>query len=98
MSISLLRIVSPLLLLWLGVIEVLNGTMPLGTMIALNSLAGAFVTPLTSLASSATQLPVIRSHLERLSDVMEAEVEQEASASTGTTTTDGAYPTTRCQL
>jgi ABC-type bacteriocin/lantibiotic exporter with double-glycine peptidase domain len=76
-SISLLRIVSPLLLLWLGVIQVLNGTMPLGTMIALNSLAGAFVTPLTSLASSATQLPVIRSHLERLSDVMEADTEQE---------------------
>jgi ATP-binding cassette, subfamily B, bacterial len=75
-SISILRIVSPLLLLWLGVIQVLNGTMQLGTMIALNSLAGIFVSPLSSLASSATQLPIIRSHLERISDVMEADVEQ----------------------
>ena len=78
MSINLLRIVSPLLLLWLGVIQVLNGTMPLGTMIALNSLAGAFITPLASLASSVTQLPIICSHLERLSDVMEADIEQDA--------------------
>jgi ATP-binding cassette subfamily B protein len=77
MSITMLRIISPLLLLWLGVMQVLNGTMQLGTMIALNSLAAAFVSPLTSLASSATQLPIIRSHLERLSDVMEADVEQE---------------------
>jgi len=76
-SITVLRIVSPLLLLWLGVIQVLNGTMQLGTMIALNALASIFVTPLASLASSATQLPIIRSHLERIGDVMEADVEQE---------------------
>ncbi len=77
-SITILRAVSPLLLLWLGVIQVLNGTMQLGTMIALNALAALFVSPLASLASSATQLPIIRSHLERISDVMEADVEQEA--------------------
>jgi ABC-type bacteriocin/lantibiotic exporter with double-glycine peptidase domain len=76
-SITIMRIISPLLLLWLGVIQVLNGTMQLGTMIALNSLAAIFVSPLASLASSATQLPIIRSHLERISDVMEADVEQE---------------------
>ena len=76
-SITVLRIVSPLLLLWLGVIQVLNGTMQLGTMIALNALASIFVTPLASLASSATQLPIIRSHLERIGDVMEADIEQE---------------------
>jgi ABC-type bacteriocin/lantibiotic exporter with double-glycine peptidase domain len=72
-----MSIVSPLLLLWLGVIQVLNGTMQLGTMIALNSLASIFVSPLSSLASSATELPIIRSHLERIGDVMEADVEQE---------------------
>ena len=75
-SITILRIVSPLLLLWLGVIQVLNGTMQLGTMIALNALAAIFITPLASLASSATQLPIIRSHLERIGDVMEADIEQ----------------------
>jgi len=76
-AITIMSIVSPLLLLWLGVIQVLNGTMQLGTMIALNSLASIFVTPLSSLATSATELPIIRSHLERIGDVMEADVEQE---------------------
>lgn len=76
-SITILRTVSPLILLWMGVIQVLNGTMQLGTMIALNALAAIFVSPLASLASSATQLPIIHSHLERIGDVMEAEVEQE---------------------
>ena len=75
-SITVLRTVSPLLLLWLGVIQVLNGTMQLGTMIALNALAALFISPLASLASSATQFPIIRSHLERISDVMEADAEQ----------------------
>jgi len=51
--------------------------MHLGTMLALNALAATFVTPLASLASSATQLPIIRSHLDRISDVVEAPVEQE---------------------
>jgi ATP-binding cassette, subfamily B, bacterial len=76
-AISILRMISPLVLLWLGVVQVLNGTMQLGTMIALNSLASIFMTPLASLASSATQLPIIRSHLERIGDVMEADIEQE---------------------
>jgi len=76
-SITILRIMSPLILLWLGTVQVLNGTMQLGTMLALNALATTFVTPLASLASSATQLPIIRSHLDRISDVIEAPIEQE---------------------
>ena len=51
--------------------------MQLGTMIALNALAAIFIAPLASLASSATQLPIVRSHLERIGDVMEADIEQE---------------------
>ncbi|MBV9690194.1 MAG: peptidase domain-containing ABC transporter, partial [Ktedonobacteraceae bacterium] len=73
---ALLRTFSPLVLLWVGVILVLNGTMPVGTMLALNALAIAFLTPLASLVSSGRQLQLVRSHLERLTDVMEAEPEQ----------------------
>jgi len=76
-SITILRIMSPLILLWLGTVQVLNGTMQLGTMLALNALAVTFVTPLASLASSATQLPIIRSHLDRISDVIGTPFEQE---------------------
>jgi ABC-type bacteriocin/lantibiotic exporter with double-glycine peptidase domain len=73
---ALLRTFSPLVLLWVGVIQVLNGSMPVGTMLALNALAIAFLTPLASLVSSGQQLQLVRSHLERLTDVLEAEPEQ----------------------
>ncbi len=73
---SALSILAPLALLWIGAIEVLNGSMQVGTMLALSALAGEFLIPLTSLASSGQQLQVVRSHLERLADVMGAEPEQ----------------------
>ena len=46
---SSLSALSPLLLLWFGAIQVLNHTMQVGTMLALNALAAAFLAPLASL-------------------------------------------------
>jgi ATP-binding cassette, subfamily B, bacterial len=68
---------SPLILLWIGVIQVLSGAMPIGTMLALNALAIAFLTPLSSLVSSGRSIQLAQAHLERLADVMEAEPEQQ---------------------
>jgi ATP-binding cassette, subfamily B, bacterial len=79
-ALSMLSTFAPLLLLWLGTMQVLNGTMQVGTMLALNALAIAFLAPLSSLASSGQQLQLIHSHLERIADVMEAEPEQDSSA------------------
>jgi ATP-binding cassette subfamily B protein len=73
---TMLNGLAPMALLWVGTIEVLNGQMPTGTMLALCSLVGVFLAPLTSLASSGQLLQVARSHLERIADVMEAEPEQ----------------------
>lgn len=73
----LLSTLTPSALLWLGTLLVLNGSMELGTMLALNTLAVALLTPLGSLVSGGMQLQIVRSHLERLSDVVEAEVEQD---------------------
>jgi ATP-binding cassette, subfamily B, bacterial len=75
--ISILNVFAPLALLWVGTIEILNGTMQTGTMLALCALAGEFLAPLASLASSGQLLQVARSHIERLADVMEAEPEQQ---------------------
>jgi ATP-binding cassette subfamily B protein len=74
-----LRLLSPLVLLWYGVHHVLNGTMSLGTMLALNALAGAFLSPLSSLVSNGQRLQLVGSHLERVADVLEAEPEQDMS-------------------
>jgi ATP-binding cassette, subfamily B, bacterial len=70
----------PLALLWLGAGQVLNGVLPLGTMLALNALSIAFLTPLTTLVANGQNLQVISSHLERISDVLEAEPEQDSHA------------------
>ncbi len=70
---------APLALLWFGTGQVINGTLPLGTMLALNALGIAFLTPLTTLINNGQSLQLIASHLERLTDVMEAEPEQDSS-------------------
>ncbi|HEY0753109.1 MAG TPA: peptidase domain-containing ABC transporter [Ktedonobacteraceae bacterium] len=74
---SILRALTPLALLWLGATQVIEGSMSIGTMFALNALATAFLGPLGSLVGSAQQLQVVRAHFERLADVSTAEPEQD---------------------
>ncbi|HEX6552606.1 MAG TPA: peptidase domain-containing ABC transporter [Ktedonobacteraceae bacterium] len=75
-----LRSLAPLALLWVGATQVLNGSMTLGTMVALNALAAAFFAPLASLVSSGQQFQLMGAHLERIADVTEAEAEQKGQA------------------
>jgi ATP-binding cassette subfamily B protein len=73
---QLLHTLSPLLLLWIGAIQVINGTMSIGAMLALNTLAAAFLAPLSSLAANGQNLQGARAHFERIADVVGAEPEQ----------------------
>jgi ABC-type bacteriocin/lantibiotic exporter with double-glycine peptidase domain len=75
-----IQVGAPLALLWLGTWQVVNGTFTVGTMLALNVLGITFLAPLTTLVNNGKNLPLIRSHLERIADVMEAEPEQENSS------------------
>jgi ABC-type bacteriocin/lantibiotic exporter with double-glycine peptidase domain len=68
----ILQVFAPMSLLWVGAIQVLNGTMTVGVMFALTSLA----TPLSSLVSSGQQIQLVKAHLDRLADIMTAEPEQ----------------------
>lgn len=72
-----LRVFAPLVLLWVGAYRVLDGSMTLGTMLALNALAAAFLMPLSSLVSNGQRLQLVGSHLERVADVLDAKAEQE---------------------
>ena len=72
-----LRILSPMLLLWIGAYKVLNATMSLGTMLALNTLAASVMAPLASLIANGQRLQLVGSHLERIADVLQAEPEQD---------------------
>lgn len=71
-----LQLFAPLFLLWLGVILVLQERLTIGTMLALNALALAFLNPLSSLVQNGQQLQFVGAHLERVMDVMETPSEQ----------------------
>ncbi len=75
-SLFMLRSLAPVLLLWLGAAYVLDHRMSVGTMLAMNALAAAFLAPVITLVASGQQLQVASAHLERVSDVLEAEPEQ----------------------
>lgn len=77
-TMATIRVGAPLALLWLGIWQVVDGTLTAGTMLALNALGIAFLTPLLTLVNNGKNLPLIRSHLERIADVMEAEPEQKS--------------------
>jgi ATP-binding cassette, subfamily B, bacterial len=68
---------SPLLVLVYGAVLVLRGDLTLGTMLALSALASGFLTPLSTLVTTATQLQLLGSYLDRLNDVLETEREQQ---------------------
>ncbi len=75
-----LRLVSPLLLLWIGAGWVVSGTLELGSLFGLCALAGAVLVPLAALTASVQQLDLAGAHVERIVDVTEAAAEQDRSA------------------
>lgn len=76
-STNMLNTLAPLILLWVGTGSVLNGSMSLGTMLALHSLATAFLSPISSLVTTAQQAQVGMAHMRRILDVLQAKPEQE---------------------
>ncbi|MDQ3654774.1 MAG: peptidase domain-containing ABC transporter [Chloroflexota bacterium] len=70
------RTMAPLMLLLVGASRVLDGSMSLGTMLALQALATSLLAPLGSLVMNAQRLQLVGAHLDRLADVLEAEPEQ----------------------
>jgi len=72
---------APLALLLFGANAVLANQMSLGTLLALNALAIAFLSPLTSLVFAGRQFYLVNVNLERVADVLEKEPEQPGSVS-----------------
>ncbi len=83
MAMTTLRTLSPMLLLWVGTLQVLHGAMSLGTMLGLIALATAFLGPLSSLISNAQSMQLVAAHLDRMGDVVDAEPEQLARQTYG---------------
>ena len=81
---STLRLGAPLVILGVGALKVLNGEMSLGTMLALNTFAIGVFGPLSNLIATGLQLEVLKTHVDRVSDVHDTEVEQDESKVRGT--------------
>jgi ATP-binding cassette subfamily B protein len=74
---GILNVLSPLLLLWIGSLQVIAGNMSIGTMLAVNTLAIQFLVPLGALATTGQELQVVRAHFSRLADVISTQPEQD---------------------
>jgi ATP-binding cassette subfamily B protein len=72
-----LQLGSPLAILVYGGFLVLNGSLSLGTMLAFAALAAGFLEPLATLIDTGLKLQLLRSYMERISDVLDAPREQE---------------------
>ncbi len=71
-----LKMGAPLAVLGFGGYLVLQGQLSLGTMLAVSALAMGFFAPLATLLTTAVQLQLLRSYLERIGEVLDAEPEQ----------------------
>ncbi len=70
-----LRVASPLAVLALGALAVVNGELSLGSMLGLSALAGAFFGPLANLVGVAAQLQMLQSYVARIDDVLDHPLE-----------------------
>ncbi len=66
---STMRVVTPLVILWIGIIEVKSGALSIGTMLAITWLAGSIVLPLSNVVANGQQLQLAGAQLQRLADV-----------------------------
>jgi ABC-type bacteriocin/lantibiotic exporter with double-glycine peptidase domain len=77
---SAVQRLAPLLLIYVGARLVLDGSLDLGTMLAMISLAQLFLTPLSSLVQAGMQLQQVTGHLDRIAYVLRATPEQDRTA------------------
>jgi ABC-type bacteriocin/lantibiotic exporter with double-glycine peptidase domain len=77
---GVLQSAAPLVLLGMGALLVINGAIPLGTMLAATAVASGFLTPLGTLVQSTLQLQMLGSYIERIDDVFATEPEQRRGA------------------
>jgi ABC-type bacteriocin/lantibiotic exporter with double-glycine peptidase domain len=73
---SLLTTGSPLTILAIGALEVMSGSLSLGQMLAINALAIGLLSPLSAMISSALQLQLLGSYMDRIDDVLRTLPEQ----------------------
>jgi ABC-type bacteriocin/lantibiotic exporter with double-glycine peptidase domain len=67
---------SPLVILMLGALRVVDGELTLGTMLAINAIAIGLLAPLASLVNAGLQLQLLGGYMDRVEDVLRTQPEQ----------------------
>ena len=75
-----LRSFSPIVLLWVGALQVLENQVSLGAMLAQNAIAMTFFTWLTQVVQSAQKLQEAPAYIDRVIDVLNTAPEQDPAA------------------
>jgi ATP-binding cassette, subfamily B, bacterial len=78
-ALGTLRAAAPFVILGVGAAEVLSGALSLGNMLAINTFAVGVLTPLSGLVTTAIQLQLLDSYVERVNDIRDAAPEQDRS-------------------
>ncbi|HEY1554177.1 MAG TPA: peptidase domain-containing ABC transporter [Kofleriaceae bacterium] len=73
---DLLTTAAPLVVLMVGALQVMNGALTLGQMLAIDSLAIGLLGPLAAMVHSALQLQILGSYMDRVDDVLRVDPEQ----------------------
>jgi ATP-binding cassette subfamily B protein len=77
---SSMSALAPMVILAVGAHAVITGTLSLGTMLAMSTLATSLFGPLAHLVQSLMQLQVVRTYAERIDDVRRTPPEQDPDA------------------
>lgn len=77
--VNALNFASPLIIIWVGIHQVVAGTITLGTLFAFQTIAVSFLTPLNQLALSISDIVKIETLLERIFDILDTKVESEVT-------------------
>jgi NHLM bacteriocin system ABC transporter peptidase/ATP-binding protein len=77
------------LVLSLGAVRVMEGTLTMGMLVAFQTLMASFLTPVTNLVSLAGTLQEMEGHMNRIDDVMHYAVDPQTAPADDRTGTDG---------
>lgn len=76
-ALGVVKSAAPFVVLCVGAYMTMQGSISLGTMLALNALAVGFLTPLGDLVDNLVSLQALTSYIERIDDVMSEQPEQD---------------------
>jgi ATP-binding cassette, subfamily B, bacterial len=85
-------LLAPTAMIWVGAWRVEEGAISLGAMLGIAALAGAALSPLSSLAGALQLAQTAGAHLERLVDIMTAEPERPSATGPGSLAAASAAP------